>query len=93
MKIFVGVSAGIARFIDQEVMLLAKEKGNAPLTNLIESKPEWHCIRCKRRHYYICLDDDSGTCHHLRNIDSEDVKAQQRTLAYKTIGKSSQTHS
>ncbi|KAG4441754.1 hypothetical protein IFR05_002745 [Cadophora sp. M221] len=57
-----------------------------------ERNPEWNCISCKQRHCYICREDSSELCQHLRSIDykKRKQKNQQRQAAIQTFEASAQ---
>jgi len=50
---------------------------------LAESNPEWTCLKCKKRHCFICKDDTSNSCEHLRKVDRDRQadKVRQRNAA------------
>ncbi|KAK0123378.1 hypothetical protein ONS96_010369 [Cadophora gregata f. sp. sojae] len=61
--------------------------GHGQIHALGESNPEWNCLSCKRRHCYICRDESSELCEHLRSIDTKRQiqKNQQRQAAIKVF--------
>ncbi|KAF8847813.1 hypothetical protein BDZ45DRAFT_754513 [Acephala macrosclerotiorum] len=45
--------------------------GHGQIHSLGESNPEWICLSCSKRHCYICKEESSMPCEHLRAIDAQ----------------------
>jgi hypothetical protein len=59
---------------------------------MAESNPEWNCLVCNKRWCYICRDDSSGSCNHLKAVDAQKLttKALQREAAARALSKAAQ---
>lgn len=55
-----------------------------------ENNPEWNCLQCSKRHCYICKDQPSDTCDHLRVIDEQKraKTSNQKKSAFRILSES-----